>query len=43
MNYTRKQMGDACEMLVAGELTLRGPRLGAARNRPVLYLYLAVD
>lgn len=23
-NYTKKQMGDACEMLVAGELTLAG-------------------
>lgn len=24
--YTSKQMGDACEMLVAAELTLAGPR-----------------
>lgn len=24
MNYTKKQMGDACEMLVAAELTLAG-------------------
>jgi hypothetical protein len=23
-SHTRKQMGDACEMLVAGELTLAG-------------------
>jgi len=25
-NYTNKQMGDACEMLVAAELTLAGIR-----------------
>ncbi len=33
--YTRKQMGDACEMLVAAELTLAGiPALKAPDNWP---------
>jgi hypothetical protein len=34
-SYTRKQMGDACEMLVAAELTLAGiPALKVPDNRP---------
>lgn len=33
--YTTKQMGDACEMLVAGELTLAGiPALKVPDNWP---------
>lgn len=33
--YTSKQMGDACEMLVAAELTLAGvPALNVPDNRP---------
>ena len=35
MNYTKKQMGDACEMLVAAELTLAGiPALKVPDNWP---------
>ena len=35
MGYTRKQMGDACEMLVAAELTLAGlPALKVPDNWP---------
>jgi hypothetical protein len=34
-SYTKKQMGDACEMLVAAELTLKGmPALKVADNWP---------
>jgi hypothetical protein len=34
-SYTRKQMGDACEMLIAGELTLAGvPALKMPDNWP---------
>lgn len=35
MSYTKKQMSDACKMLVAAELTLAGISLsGALRERP---------
>ena len=35
MRYTKKQMGDACEMLIAAELTLAGfPAMKAPDNWP---------